>query len=182
MGIPPSTRARVDWLALRNCIKFYVDRQLQNVDDAEDLADECIRVLLEPSGTNWDPARGTIEAFALGIAKNKILELHRQRRRTQALHSKVAQAAAVHSLANSTVDRVLDGKRFLEGLRNRLSTDGIALAVLTESAAGFEKPQELATRLGVDVKVIKNAKLRIRRVQRTLRNDLNSANRPQRSG
>lgn len=111
---------------------------------AEEVAQDAFIALWRRPGA-FDPSRGSLQSFLVGIARNKAIDLVRKeesmRRRTDELMSEVATRPAT-----TTMDRVHDVADIQDALSQLPATqrDAIALAYF-----GGRTYREVATELGI---------------------------------
>ena len=111
---------------------------------AEEVAQDAFIALWRRPGA-FDPSRGSLQSFLVGIARNKAIDLVRKeesmRRRTDELMSEVATHPTT-----TTMDRVHDVADIHDALSHLPSTqrDAIALAYF-----GGRTYREVATELGI---------------------------------
>lgn len=132
--------------------------------DAEDAAAETFLEAFR-TGAGYDPARGSVQAWLLGIAVNQVRRRWRSDRRIAATLDRVRWSGRGSAVASDHADAVI-ARVDAGSLRTALArlAEGDRL-VLVAQAAGDLTPTELAQVLGVTANA---AKVRLHRARRRL--------------
>lgn len=170
---------RFDARFRRPVVRFLIAAGLSH-SDAEDVAQEVLIAFAESYRRGeYDRERGRLSRWLFGVAYNHLLR-HRQKqgRRAARLVSQAQGEAALAELpdedtACGTWDQTWEEVMWRECLdRVRIEFAPATMAAFERSVSGDRKPAEVAEELGTTVKAVYNARHRVLKRLRELREGL----------
>ncbi len=170
---------RFDARFRRPVVRFAVTSGLAH-SDAEDVAQEVMIAFAESYRRgDYDREKGRLSRWLFGLAYNHLLRFRQKQGRQKAKIISQAQGAAVLDVAQAEESASLDWDRTWEETIWQECLDRVRIEFAPETLAAFElsvrgdaKPAAVAEELGVSVKSVYNARHRVLKRLRELREEL----------
>jgi DNA-directed RNA polymerase specialized sigma24 family protein len=161
-----------DWASFRKQLVAFAFSRCRRHDEAQDLAQEAMRRLIEPT-TTWDPAAEDAASFARTVITSRLANerTSAEARTTIPLDPSGKKEPPDESL-HPPDPRALTEDRFAEldlsarrlaFVRNRLTLDAKALEMLAFTIAGDDAPADIRAKTGYSDEVIAAARKRLDR-------------------
>ncbi|HEY2514619.1 MAG TPA: sigma factor [Polyangiaceae bacterium] len=177
----------VNWIAFRFTLANYAFGRCHDRKMADDLAQEAIRRLWEPTSA-WDPSvEPDLLAYAMGTV-NSILWGERTRAEAKNVPLDTSGADGAFEPADPrgmTEERLADvdlAARRLNLLRTRLAHDPEAMQIVELTLEGLDTPFDQRTRMGLSEAEILAARKRVQRAAAAVARDVPDEDPPSRPG
>jgi DNA-directed RNA polymerase specialized sigma24 family protein len=161
--------ARLDWVDLVPRLERIARKKGASVDDAVDLVQAAATTLLAGE-TSWDPAKDpTARQFLAGSVVGALANARRSARaRYESPDGLLDEAPHAAEDTTAAAAKEAEASAAIARLREALAQDPTALAVVDLVIEGVDKPADQASRLGLPVTAIYDARERITRQTRRL--------------
>lgn len=164
--LPNAIVAQVDWANVSRRLTLFAIRRLGrygSTAEAEEIAQEAIRRFLDPDYASWDQQKEPSLLRHLGSIVNGLIRNRAQRVQRRGVAIQLDEEMHTSS-QSSPDDRAAAGilaSRSMELLRARLGNDDVCRQLLELQIEGTTKASEQATRLGLAITGVYNARRRL---------------------
>jgi hypothetical protein len=161
--------ARQDWAAVTKRLVVFAHRRLggRSIETAQEIAQEAIARVWDPNYADWDPVTEPSIMRHLGSVVNGLIRnlnvSHRERAERAHDPEEVERAAgrSKDGADGDGMDRRIDAARVIDRFLDRTAGDDLVTRLLMVMADGEDKPAQQATKLGVPVTEVYNARRRL---------------------
>lgn len=163
---------QVDWASTLRRLTLYAKRRLGTevtIEEAEDIAAEAVRQMLDPTYRGWDPQREQL----LWHLQSNVNGLISNRRRKKALsEERLHDFSAKPDVGMSPAPDPLPSISLADLARHATALgDHLAAAVVAAAIQGSSSPKEVALSLGVPAQKVYDARQRLKRYAVALQRD-----------
>ncbi|MFT3693985.1 MAG: hypothetical protein QM831_12650 [Kofleriaceae bacterium] len=162
--------ARADWGNVSRRLTLYAKRRMgaATMTEAEDVAAEAIRQVLDPMYRAWDPQRETLlwhlQSNVNGIVANRSRKKSRTQERLHDFQERPDVLGPTVAVDDEPDDSLLTLHAYAEDRGDQLACD-----IITQALQGVVSPKEVALSLGVPPQKVYDARQRLKRYGLALR-------------